>query len=210
MKINPIKPKESVQSCIDRPDMRLALVLTLLPPLVSTIGTALFGFPIIPATTALSFVRSIANWLLISIAAYVILYLFKGKTLQGKFSGVASAISLLWIVSLLLTLIGFVFVPLAFSGEILQQGKMLATGQIGADDFVAAAQTELEKGGQPFGFEVGLVFMLLGALLTLFSFYLVYLLVRDLYASRVLSNLVVTLLILIAWLIITSWVLVLI
>lgn len=205
MKLNLLKPRESIQSCLDRPDMRMALVLTLLPTIITAIGYWMFGFPVELVQFGLSFLRSMVVWILLSIAIYLVLYLAKGKQLQGKFASIASAASLLWIINLLLAIIGLAFVPLVFSPEILQEAKKLATGQIEPEDFVFAAENILDENPSAVSLELGILVMAVGVLLTLFAFYLVYLIVSDLYGGRIVPNAIITLVILVAWLFITAW-----
>ena len=206
MKINLFKPKESVQSAVDRPDPRTALLLVLLPPLVAIIGFFWQGFPINPVQGIWSFARSIINWILISATVYVILYFFKGKEIKGKFGAISSALSLLWIVNLLLSILGLVFFPIVFSPEIVSEAKLLATGQTEVEDFVLETSRIIENNPGAARFEFGLIAMVIGAFLALYSFYLVFLLVRDLNRGKIVSNLAITLVCLIGWLLISSWI----
>ncbi len=209
MRLNLLKPKESIQSCLDRPDMRIALVLTLIPTIVSTIGYGFFGLSFQWSQTGLALVSSVVVWLLFSLAAYLVLYLFKGKQVQGKFTGIASALSLLWLVNLLLVLVGMVFVPLVFSAPVLEQAKLLATGQIEPEQFLVETDSILEQNPNAASLQFGIIAMAIGVLLFLFSAFLAYLVVRDVFAGRILPNLAITVILLFLWLFISSWVFVL-
>ncbi len=209
MRINLLKPKDSIQSCLDRPDMRIALVLTLIPTIVSTIGYFFFAFPFQWSQMGLSLVSSVVVWLLFSLVAYVVLHLFKGKQVQGKFTGIASALSLLWLINLLLVIIGIFFVPFVFSPPILEQANLLATGQIEPEQFLVSTDAILEQNPNAVSLQFGIIAMAIGVLLFLFSAYLVYLTVRDIFAGRILPNLVITVILLFLWLFISSWVFVL-
>jgi hypothetical protein len=207
MKLNLLKPRESVQSCIDRPDTRIAFLLVLIPTIVSIIGYSIYGFPFQWEDMGLSFVSSVLNWLLLSIVAYIILYFFKGKQfLAGKFSGIASALSLLWLVNLLLVIVGIFFFPLVFSPAVLDEAKLLATGQIEPAQFLAETGLILEQNPDAIALQYGIVAVAISVLLFLFCAYLVYLLVRDLYAGRIIPNLVITVILLFFWLFIVGWV----
>lgn len=206
MKLNVFKPKESVQSAIDRPDNAIAFVLVIIPVIASVIGQIMWGLPIKPTLVGLAFVRTILNWLILGAAAYVILYLAIGKRTQGKFSSVLSAVSLIWIINLLLIVLGIVFVPFIFSAEIQTAAKELATGQVSIDEFANSTSQIIENDIQAVNTSLGFLAMIIAGFLMLLAVYLIFLMVRDFQSGRALSNVIVTIAILAAWLVISQWV----
>ncbi|MBU0635511.1 hypothetical protein KKE06_00630 [Candidatus Micrarchaeota archaeon] len=209
MYLNLFYPKKSVQSCIDRPNIRIAFLVVLVPVIVSLIGWAWLGLPMDAMRIGISVVGAILTWLILSIVFFVVLYLVRGNRMQGKFKSVASSLSLLWLVFLVLLIIGFVFVSLVFSAPILNEAKLLVTGQSSLEEYSLAVGKIIDANPQAISLEIGAIGVLIVALLILFSFYLAYLMVRDFYEGGFIKNFIVTIILLVLWMYIGNWLFVL-
>jgi len=129
------RPRKMVQLAQDKPNLKLALFVVVLPTIISFLGNIAFGFPI----TALSFafliksaVKYFAIWLIISIIFYIVAFIVRGKVMRGTFSGIASILSLPWVIASLLTVLSFTayFIsPVVFETSRVSALEGLETGQ---------------------------------------------------------------------------------
>ncbi len=96
-----------IQLAQEKPDMRLSVLLVLLPSVIGFFGYLFFGFPAMPLFVSMvkGILKNIAVWLIVAIVFYVVAFLIKGKIMRGTFTGIASSIALLWIVVSLLTIL---------------------------------------------------------------------------------------------------------
>lgn len=207
MRLNVFAAKSSIASCMDRPDLRLAFILTLIPAILSAIGQWYIGFPFRISETAVALARSVIMWLLLSAVAYIVLYLVRGKDLQGKIMGIASSLSLLWILSSILTLIGFGFFFFVFSPEIVNEAKLLATGQSTVDEFAGNVGSILNSNPQAIDTTLGTVAIILATLIFLFALYFLYRLVSECYPGGFFRKATVSLVLLAAWVYLAHWIL---
>ncbi|MFH0955201.1 MAG: hypothetical protein V1777_03790 [Candidatus Micrarchaeota archaeon] len=199
MQFNILTPKKSVQSCVDRPNLQAAFVLVLLPAFAAAAGTLLLGFSVNLTGFFLSLARSVINWLFLCLVIYLVLYLVKGRFISGKFKSIGSALSLVWIVLILLFVASFLLLPVFVSAPVMEQGRLLQNGEITQEQFAVAVNSIVEQNPDALNENVGLVLAVVALLLALWMVYLVYLLVADLYQAGLFKNAIVTLFILAIW-----------
>ncbi len=209
MNLNILSAQKCVQSAIDRPDARLALLLVILPVIVNLVGYALVGFSFNAFNTVLAFGRAILIWLLVSLAGYIILYLAKGDYIRGKFFSIASAFSLVWIVILIMTLVSVIATPLIFSREIIEEARLLQVGGQSQSEFGERALSLIEQNPDSVDENLALALVALTLILLLWGFYLVYLTVSDLASKGFFKNLAATLVVIVLWIFIATWIFVL-
>ncbi len=124
MNINPLnivlRPRKTVQEAQDKPSFKTALLLSVIPAFVIFFGYILFGFPLSLSSflsLLLGMVRNFLTWIIIAIVFYVSAFLVRGKVMRGSFAGIASSLSLSWVMLSLLTILSFLFyfaTPLTF------------------------------------------------------------------------------------------------
>ncbi|MFH1256263.1 MAG: hypothetical protein V1494_03125 [Candidatus Diapherotrites archaeon] len=122
MNLNIFSPKNAVASAYEKPNMALAFALVLLPVIVSAVIGIALGAAVNPLAIVVLLVKAIVAWLVSGIILYVILYLFKGKSIDGKFNGILCALSVFYLLSLVIGIItiGLLFVLFPGLGEVLQ------------------------------------------------------------------------------------------
>ncbi len=206
MNINLLHPLKAVQSGIDRPDIPLAFFLVLLPSIVSAAIMVWWGFSVNWMIIGFGVLKSIANWVLLGIVLYVISYLVAGKAVSGKFSGILSSASLLWLVGLLATLVGVAFVA-SFGPQLISLLSVIgpdSSPQVISDIGVSVSSLIDSESGQLFSgirlglFAVGLLLVVLGAGILFF-------LVSDLLPkSRWLTRLLAWGIVLVSWMLLSS------
>ncbi|GEM_PF-3998903 len=206
MNLNIFSPGKAVQSAIDRPDARVALLLVLIPTIASAIGSLFFQFPIQWAGIGIGLLKSIANWIILGILVYLAAYLVNGKALRGKFAGVLSAVSLVWIVSLLATLLGIIFFMTAFPASAMNVLRLNATGQLSPAETGQQLSEILSQSGFVNG-TLALVFFGIGIILLALALLLLYRTISDLAPkNRILTKLILLIAVLIAWINIAYWI----
>ena len=175
-------------------------MLEVLPPIVGLAGLIYFGFPWSISTWLVNAVKSVLGWLALGIALYVVAYVIRGKSVSGKFAGILSAVSILGVIALIVTLIGFVF--LGFMGpnfvSVLRQVPVNPTIEQ-SNAWGQQLQAALVSANVPGdGIILGLIAIVL--VLGIYSLGIVYLAVSDLLEkSRILTKVLAWLVVLGIW-----------
>ena len=133
-----LAPGKTVRDTLEHPNLAVSVVLVLLPNLVLLGLAAVLGFRISPQAP-LNAAKSILFWIASSVALYLLLYLLKGKSVQGKFTGLLGCVALTRLFSaailVLLALFAFVLTPTLFTGF-----KQLQNTSFGLQDIIQVAE----------------------------------------------------------------------
>lgn len=199
MQFNILNPKKAVQSAVDRPDMIKGLVLVLIPAFLAAAGIVVMGFSIGISGFLWSVVRSVLNWLLLSVILYVVLIVVKGRFISGKFKSIASALSLVWIVLSIFFIVGFVLMPLVVPQGVFNELRALQNGELTQSQYTDNINSIVEQNADALSETLGLALAIVAMLLVAWMIYLIFLVVADLYQAGFFKNAVVTLVILLAW-----------
>ncbi|MBS3061658.1 MAG: hypothetical protein J4215_03680 [Candidatus Diapherotrites archaeon] len=198
MELNVLHPLKAVQSGLDKPDVGLGFFLVLLPTLIAFLVMLLLGFPINFLLVVVNLFKGVANWIVLGIVIYILAYLVRGKEVAGRFSGILSAASLIWVLALIVTLIGIVFV-LSLGSQVLDAVKTMATGVVSAEE--AGKQLAVALANSSFSPAWGLGLFAFGILLAGLALLILFFLVSDMLPkSRLLTKLVVWAAALLIWL----------
>ncbi len=133
-----LRPGKTVRDTLEHPNLAVSVGLVLLPNLVLLGLAAVLGFRISPQAP-LNAAKSILFWIASSVALYLLLYLLKGKSVQGKFTGLLSSLALTRLFSaailVLLALLAFALTPGVFA-----EFRQLQNTSFGLPDIVQAAE----------------------------------------------------------------------
>ncbi len=113
------KPRESVKSALETPNLGLGIALILLSAILGLGSAVLIGAKINAANVAFQLVKGIGGWLIASAIIYFAVLLLKGKQeMKHKFASFASGLSLTFVYISLFTLImlaaNLMFMPPAY------------------------------------------------------------------------------------------------
>ena len=108
--------KEAVKSQVEKSNVPLAILFFLSPTLLWIAFLALFGFRINGQGLAVSTALGAVSWVISSAVIYLVLVIVKGKAAKGKFVGVLSAFSCVYIVSAIAGLLVFGLLFLSMPG----------------------------------------------------------------------------------------------
>ena len=188
MNLNVLKPRQAIESAFEKPNPGLAIALvfvsclaSLAMPIILGVQVDLVGFAI---NTVIS---SYLSFLALAVLIYIAGFLLKGKdSITGQFSGIVSALGLLWIPILVGIIISLVLAPSILSPEVITLAKEYKAGEIGAYAF-AGEVAFIAQGIMGTIYLFAAVFIVLA----LFNLYLLYRIVSRLFDFKILGNLVV-------------------
>lgn len=187
-----LHPKKTTRHYLEHPDLSVALILVLLPTLVFAALAALLGFRL-SMQAAVRAGLGVVFWVVSGAVLYLVIYLLKGKSVQGKFMGLLNAIALTRAFSavliLLMAFFGFVMAPGLFS----EFRKLQDASPTVQDVLQAVEKTPLQTGFLAMGFEAFLLLAM--AALVLESLYIWYAAIAAAGPGSALKNLAVFLLV---------------
>ncbi|HLC79706.1 MAG TPA: hypothetical protein VJG83_04785 [archaeon] len=105
-----------VKARFDNPNILLALIFLLLPFALLVAVRALFGISIQPLDIAIGALREIIYFILASILMYILLVVFKGRNVRGKFSSIVSAFSTTYLITFIFSALCLLVVHIAVPG----------------------------------------------------------------------------------------------
>jgi len=118
MSFNIFKPGFAVRDSLEHPNLAKALLPVIVLSLL-TIGSAiLIGLRLDLFQQGALLARNIGELVFTAVAFYLVAYLFEGKKIEGKFTGIVSAISLKWVLLIILWFIGFIAFSALISPEL--------------------------------------------------------------------------------------------
>ena len=128
--MNPFK--SVVERAYKKPNLILAVIFALLPPLFSLLLFVIYNFPIDYVIQGYALLRAIVVLIASGAILYVLLYILKGKAVQGKFSGVLTALSFMYLIRVILLIVCvavvFVMAP-AFFPTLSEISRMELTAE---------------------------------------------------------------------------------
>lgn len=203
MEINLLKPVRVVHQSFYKPNLPMAFVLVLLASVVSIVGAILLGLQFNIGVIALSAVSSIVSWIAIGILFYVIGFVAEGNSLKGKFSGILSALSLVWLVCAIMAIAGLILVAMWPSGAITTTNE-LQKGQLSADQAFAKMSTTLGTAAEQTNSIILIGFNVAAFALMAFALLIIFLISKEISPKSTAKQLAITLSLIIAWIIISG------
>lgn len=180
-----LAPGKTVRDTLEHPNLAVSVVLVLLPNLVLLGLAAVLGFRISPQVP-FNAAKGLVFWIATSLALYLLLYLLKGKSVQGKLTGLLGCMALTRLFSaailVLLALFAFVLTPTLFAGF-----KQLQNTSFGLQDIIQVAkQAPVQSNALSLGFSFFI--LVLGVVFLLESIYVWYAAIAAAGPSGVLKN----------------------
>ncbi|MCX8190124.1 MAG: hypothetical protein N3F05_02750 [Candidatus Diapherotrites archaeon] len=112
MEINPInifiKPKKTIEKTISKPDFKISFLIILSPTILYTMFGLFAGFGFDLLDTIKHGAASYFAWIIISAVIYFFAFMVNSKDVKGKFYGILSAISFVWLFLAIIMCISFV------------------------------------------------------------------------------------------------------
>lgn len=190
MEINVFSPRNSVKSALLQPDLKSVAVLVLVSAILSIIFTILSGMAVSPLQVFLSIARSFLVLLVLSVVLYGLFHIVKGEhNAKGKFQGIVSAVSMVYIAVIVLTIVSFILTPMVFSKNFSSIMKQAQQGTISAETAKEQFNLIMSKDPNAINPAMGFVFVILGAIITVWGLYWLYVLVSELFEMKGLRNL---------------------
>ncbi len=188
MNLNVLKPRQAVESAFEKPNPGLAIALVFISCLASLAMPIILGVQIDLVGFAVNtVVSSYLSFLALAVLIYIAAFVLRGKdSITGQFSGIVSALGLLWIPILAGIIISLVLAPSILSPEVLTLAKEYQAGEIGAYAF-ASEVAFIAEGILGTLYLFAAVFLVIG----LVNLYLLYRIVSKLFDFKILGNLVV-------------------
>jgi hypothetical protein len=193
MNLNVLKPRQAVESAFEKPNPGLAIALVFISCLASLAMPIILGSQIDLVGFAINtVVSSYVSFLVLAVLIYIAAFVLKGKdSVTGQFSGIVSALGLLWIPILVAIIISLVLAPSILSPEVLTLAKEYQAGEIGAYAF-ASEVAFIAEGIMGTVYIFTVVFLAIG----LFNLYLLYNIIKKIFDLKILGNILVMLVIL--------------
>jgi len=191
MNLNILLPGEAVESAFKKPSLLTALVLVLLPAIASIAAKMLFGVQIGLENAAYGIVLSYVGFFALAIIAFALAWILNNQATKGKFVPFFCALSLVKIISLVIVLLSFLTMPLYLSPEAMQMA-LQAGNSANGEMAVAQASNFLASNQGAVNLPVFAAFLLIGALLTVYGIYVLYLCIKGLAGGKKLSSILIT------------------
>lgn len=194
MNLNVFKPSEVIEDNIVRPNMGFALFLVLIPSLMWILFNFYFGFMIDFLALGYAVLKSYIVLVIMTLLFYLTGYIFRGKELKGHLGGVMSAVSVIWVFTAILAILGFALIMIV-PAETITSLKVM--GQYGvAHDQIIGSNT-LENLEITDSMIAGLIIIgLIAFAVMLWSFYYTYKLIKILTKQPIIISFVITLILL--------------
>jgi len=122
MNLNILHPGKAVESAFEKPNILLALILVLLPPLASIAGKMVYGVDA-TGTAAYEIMTAYVTFFALLLVIYTLAMLFDAKKTKGKFTGAFSALALIQLTQLSIIIISLLAIPLIFQPETIAFAK---------------------------------------------------------------------------------------
>src|SRR3989344_1049612 len=192
--MNPIgiflAPRKTIAEAIENPNMVMAFILVLLPPLIGFAALVNYGFSPDQSFFVLSMLSEIAFWILSALVISIIIFLVKRESLKQKFSGILASLSLLKVVGLLMTFL-IVSMPLVLPPTLTRSFVQLMKGNLSSEEFVSEFNEVLAS--NPASINETSLYVMIGFILILFFYglWLYYEIIVQLLKGSKLKNFLV-------------------
>jgi len=183
-------PGKTIEDAFKKPDMVTAIILVILSGIIGIIGSALYGFGIHWGNVLLKLFSNIVFWLILSALLYLLLFFFKRYEIRGKFSGVASCLSLFGMIGAVLSIV-FLLFPFALSSPLFGMLKQYEAKNISMTEFAQGFATVLSE--QPNSINLSLIaaIFVVSLILVIYAFILSYLLISRTAKLSIPKNLLI-------------------
>ncbi len=182
-------PGKTAKHYLAHPSAGLVILLAFLPILALN-GLKLATGLRLPETAAVDAGKGLFLWLASAVVLYVLLYLLKGKPVQGKFLGVLNALALTRMFSAAIIacmfLFGFVLAPAAFGAY-----RKVQDSTAPSLESLVQAVGDLPVHTDPVSVGLSFFLLLFMAVLVLLSFYVWYATIAGAGPGGTLKNLVI-------------------
>lgn len=185
MQLNILKPKDAVASAFEKPNLLIALVLVLLPAIVSILGRIPFGATVDASGAAEGIILTYVRFFELAIIIFVLAMIVNREKAKGMFLGTLAGLSLAQIVSLVVVILSFIALPIVFSQEAIDVGVQ-AGKSANMERTVYQIVEFLEENPDAVNLGALYAFMAITIALVLWGIYIQYHVVRKLTESRVL------------------------
>ncbi|MBS3063406.1 MAG: hypothetical protein J4203_06045 [Candidatus Diapherotrites archaeon] len=185
-------PGKTAKDCLAHPNLVVSLALVVLPTLVLVGLAALLRAPI-STKPVVDAAKDVVFWIVSTAFLYVLLYLLKGKAVQGKFVGLLSALSLTRLFNAVLVVLSFLVAFLLLPGLFAELKGVQQASSL--QDLQAIAQ-RVPLSSDFFSLGLGFLFLGIGLLLALESLFVWYAVIAATGPGGTLKNLVVLALVL--------------
>jgi len=199
MELNILKPSKAVHEAFKKPDLITAFMLVLLATIISIVGAILLGLQFNMVVTAISAFSSVASWIALGILFYIIGFVAEGNILKGKFTGILSALSLVWLVAAIMAVVGLILVATWPSGVVTSVNEM-QRGQLTANQAFAKMVAIIDSSPQEqinematFAFNI-VAFALMALILVILFF-----ISKEISPKSTLKQAAITLVLIVAW-----------
>ncbi len=193
MNLNVLKPGQAIASAFEKPNPGIAIALVFVASIIALVQGLVFGAQLdIGGFVMNVLLPSYIGFFVLAILIYIIAFILKGRAaVSGTFSGIISALGLLWIPIIVGLLISFVAIPAIFSPLALELAKDVGSGKSTTETLVIQirylVENDVEVGNLAAAYAFGAVF----ALIALFNLYLLYKIISRLFQYRILGNIIV-------------------
>ncbi len=190
--MNPFK--SVVDWAYKKPNLLVAVVLALLPALFSLLLLVVYNFPVDYMTQAYLVARALIVLVVSAVILYVVLYVFKGNQISGKFLGVLTAFSFTYLIRLIFLILG-VSVILFLAPAFFPTLSKISAMDLTQDQFLDYMESiPVQEGWIAFA---GTIFIVIAAIATIIAIaYLLYQVIAKSAPSGRLTNIIILLILL--------------
>lgn len=190
-----MNPFKSITSwAYGKPNPLVAIVLALLPVLFSLLLLAVYNFPIDYLSQGYLIVRALIVLVASTVILYVLLYLFKGNKIKGKFLGMVTSFSFIYLIRLIFLIIG-VAVILLLAPAFFPTLSEMSRADLTPDQFLDYVEAIPIQGGL-IAFASTIFVVIVAIVIILAILYLLYQVIAQSAPSSRLTNIIILLILL--------------
>jgi len=191
MNVNILKPGKAVESCFEKPNILLAVVLVLLPTIAYIVSGMLYGVQILDSGV-MQLVLGFVKFFTLVLVVLAMGLLFDSKKARGKIAGLFSALALIQIIGLLAVLLSALLIPIVFSQDAI---GFASKATMGADQARIQMQVQQFVESNPDAVNLPMfgVSLVIAIILLIWGFYLGYLAIKRFTETKPLTAIILAL-----------------
>ena len=168
--------KKFVENSFKRPNVLLSLGFLLLPVAFTFLLRIFLGISLQPLQLGVVFVKELFLWVFSAAVLYILVRLFKGSDVKGKFLAILGALSLRYVFSFLAMLLVFLVVFTIIPGQFFSKIAQIQSSSVSEQQILGISQAieELSVQNETALFAGIATILLLEVFFVLLNLYLLY------------------------------------
>lgn len=191
--MNPLRiffaPRATIREAYRKPSLPAAFLLVLSPAVFLLLVFLFYGIAVDWVVFAAGAIKELIFWVAGAVTFYILLYVLKGKKTEGKFSGILTAFSFLYLVRLAIAVVFLAMVVLS-APALMPKLSSLQNVQLTPDQFMAEVSS-IPYAPDSIVFALVVLTLLITLLLVVFALFVLYQIIAQAAPGSRAKNLVV-------------------